>query len=153
MFTCAELYQNVTQVIQEASPPLLIVRYGFDDFVRAGDIAEEISFFQGSKKDFRDALQFCIKCFQSIWNSSQRNEKVILEYLQRYCLCTSISEAAFYEVIDTHTNTLKSWFAFDLKGSFLDAMLVFKDGDNLADLAVICETDEEFAAFFWQVND
>ena len=147
-FTRAALRSEIEQVRKEALPPI-----EWQEFKSIDPGAEVIiQFGCGARGDFRDAVHFWLTAL--IYRSHASNvpdvETFFANILENdYTLCQEISCERFREFVQWY-DFVESDHDFFPHGQFCQAWLVFDVG---TEIAVLAETDEEFAVFSWILYD
>jgi len=148
LFTGPALRSAVAQIRKEPMPPLT-----WQEFESSGPHSVvKIEFARGSKEYFRDAIHFWIVFLQSHFrHANLSNADTFFHTLQqdRYTQCQELSQEEFMRTIQWY-NFVEDEQVFSLRGSVQHTWQVYDEG---IELALLAETQSEFAAFYWELND
>jgi hypothetical protein len=109
----------------------------------------------GMNQDFRDAVHFWLTVLVYLSHDSilPDVETFFAQYLEDdFTFCQEISCERFCEIVHRY-DFVVSDHDFSPHGQFCQAWRVFDAGIGVAVVAVLAETDSEFAVFYHEVYD
>lgn len=147
-FNHAALRSEIEQVRKEALLPIM-----WQKFKRIDPGSEVfIQFGRGARENFRDAIHFWLTVL-IYWSHAANFPDVEIFFANtlddKYTLCREIAFEKFREIVQWY-NFVESEHDFSPHGKFRQAWLVFDVG---TEIAILAETDEEFAVFSWELDD